>query len=96
MPYICIDNMRLVKVYVRLIKSSLVFVLVECGQLAALFFLQLSERQPHYISAGNDVTGWWQGMISKNKNNCPRYDSSSGLPMLTCRASGNRIFRNHG
>ncbi len=38
MPYICIDNMRLVKVYVRLIKSSLVFVLVECGQLAALFF----------------------------------------------------------
>ena len=38
MPYICIDNMRLVKVYVRLIKSSLVFVLVECGQLTALFF----------------------------------------------------------
>ena len=38
MPYICIDNMRLVKVYVRLIKSSLVFALVECGQLAALFF----------------------------------------------------------
>ena len=62
MPYICIDNMRLVKVYVRIIKSSLVFVLVECGQLAALFFAAI--RTPaHYISLGNDVSGWWQGII---------------------------------
>ena len=50
MPYICIDNMGLVKVYVRLIKSSLVFVLVECGQLAALFFCSYPNSSTLYKS----------------------------------------------
>ena len=43
--YICIDNMELAKVPHCLVKSSLVFVLVEGGCLAALFRLKSPLRK---------------------------------------------------
>ena len=54
--YICIDNMELEKVPHCLVKSSLVFVLVEGGCLAALF-LYSNARQ------GRILNGHYQKML---------------------------------
>ncbi len=56
--YICIDNMELEKVPHCLVKSSLVFVLVEGGCLAALF-LYSNARQ------GRILNGHYQNIIMK-------------------------------